>query len=285
MLAQILKENTMRLGGPLFQPYEDPDSWIAALRPWGYTAAYAPQIPDGFTPADFASAAGAAGIRIAEVGVWNNPLSTDEAARRSAIAKCQEKLALAEELGAGCCVNTAGSRAPEWAGPHPDNLSAETFDLIVVTVREIIDAVKPLRTVYALETMPWIYPHSVESYVRLLEAIDRPAFGVHFDPVNLINSPERYFNNAALIQDFVAALGSHIKSVHAKDILLHSRLTTHLDEVQPGLGTLDYRTLLRTLDPLGPELPIMLEHLKTAEEYAQAASYVRGIAAEVGVQV
>jgi len=275
----------MRLGGPVFQPYHDPDSWIAALRSCGYTAAYAPQIPDGFTPADFAHAADAANIRIAEVGVWNNPLCRDEDVRRAAIAKCQEKLALADELGAACCVNIAGSRGAEWAGPHPDNLAAETFDLIVVTVREIIDSVKPRRTVYALETMPWIYPNSVESYVRLLEAIDRPAFGVHFDPVNLINSPERYFDNAALIQEFVAALGPHIKSVHAKDTLLHSRLTTHLDEVQPGLGALDYRTLLRTLDPLGPDLPIMLEHLKTAEEYTQAASYVRGIAAEVGVNV
>jgi sugar phosphate isomerase/epimerase len=275
----------MRLGGPIFQPYHDPEGWITALRSCGYTAAYAPQIPDGFRAADFVSAADAAGIRIAEVGVWNNPLSEDEATRRAAIAKCQEKLALADELGAACCVNIAGSRGPAWDGPHPDNLSAETFDLIVVTVREIIDAVKPARTIYALETMPWSYPHSVESYVRLLEAIERPVFGVHFDPVNLINSPERYFNNAALIQDFVAALGPHIKSVHAKDTLLHSRLTTHLDEVQPGLGALDYRTLLRALDPLGPDLPIMLEHLKTAEEYAQAASYVRGIAAEVGVQV
>jgi sugar phosphate isomerase/epimerase len=275
----------MRLGGSIFQPYHDPDSWIAALRSWGYTAAYAPLIPDGFTPADFAGAADAANIRIAEVGVWNNPLCEDDATRRAAIVKCQEKLALADELGAACCVNIAGSRGPECAAPHPDNLAAQTFDLIVVTVREIIDAVKPQRTFYALETMPWSFPNSVESYVRLLEAIDRPAFGVHFDPVNLINSPERYFNNAGLIQDFVAALGPHIKSVHAKDTLLHSRLTTHLDEVQPGLGALDYRTLLRALDPLGPDLPIMLEHLKTAEEYAQAASYVRGIAAEVGVQV
>jgi hypothetical protein len=63
----------MALGGPIFQPYHDPDSWIAALRSCGYTAAYAPQIPDGFIPADFAGAADAANIRIAEVGVWNNP--------------------------------------------------------------------------------------------------------------------------------------------------------------------------------------------------------------------
>ena len=32
----------MRLGGPLFQNFFDPDSWIAALRERGYRAAYCP---------------------------------------------------------------------------------------------------------------------------------------------------------------------------------------------------------------------------------------------------
>ncbi len=65
------------------------------------------------------------------------------------------------------------SRNPaKWDGPHPDNFSRDTFDLIVQSTREIIDAVKPQRTFYALETMPWIFPSSPDEYLELIKAID-----------------------------------------------------------------------------------------------------------------
>ncbi len=275
----------MRLGAPVFEPYDHPDAWIAAVRRRGYRAAYCPVKTDAddATIRAYARAAEAADIVIAEVGAWSNPLSPDAATRAAAIAKCQAGLALADAIGARCCVNIAGSRGPKWDGPHPADLTPETFDLIVQTVREIIDAVKPTRTFYTLEPMPWMYPDSADSYLALIAAIDRPQFAVHLDIVNLVNSPQRYFANAGLIRECAAKLGPWIKSCHAKDILLADRLTVHLDEVRPGLGGLDYRTLLRELNALDPDLPLMLEHLPGQEEYDQAAAYVRAVAQEVGV--
>lgn len=271
----------MRLGGPLFETYTDPDSWIAALKRLNYSAAYCPQIPEGSSVADFANAANKANIVIAEVGAWhNNPLHRDDAVRREAIRQIQMKLALADEIVANCCVNVAGSRGDRWDGPYADDLTQDTFDLIVETVREIIDAVKPTRTFFTLETMPWLYPDSTASYVRLVEAIDRPSFAVHFDPVNLISSPQLFFNHTALIQQFVSALGSHIKCVHIKDIVLRPTLTTHLDEVRPGAGTLNYPALLQTLHSLGLDLPLMLEHMTDPNDYVLAAAFVRQTAAQ-----
>lgn len=277
----------MRLGAPVFDPYQDPATWIAALQRRGYRAAYCPLKPDADDAMirAYARAAAAADIVIAEVGAWSNPLSPDEATRAAAIAKCQAGLALADAIGARCCVNIAGSRGPKWDGPHPADLTPETFDLIVQTVREIIDAVKPTRTFYTLEPMPWMYPDSADSYLALLRAIDRPQFAVHLDIVNLINSPQRYFANADLIRECVAKLGPWIKSCHAKDIALADRLTVHLDEVRPGLGGLDYRTLLRELDALDPDLPLMLEHLPGQADYDAAAAYVRTVAKEMEVRL
>ena len=57
----------------------------------------------------------------------------------------------------------------------------------------------------------------------------------------------------------------------------------HLDEVRPGLGSLDYRTFLRELDKLDPDTPLLLEHLPAEEEYALAARYVRSVAQEIGI--
>jgi sugar phosphate isomerase/epimerase len=277
----------MRLGGPVFAERADPAGWIAELQRRGYSAAYCPvnSQDDPATVRAFAEAAQEAGVVIAEVGAWSNPLSPDEEVRRAALAHCQEQLALADEVGALCCVNIAGSRGQQWDGPHPANQTSETFDLIVETVRTIIDAVRPERTFYTLEPMPWMYPDSADSYVRLIEAIDRERFAAHLDPVNLVCSPQRYFGNGDLIRECFAKLGPYVKSCHAKDITLSGKLTVHLDEVRPGLGDFDYRVYLRELDKLGPDTVLMLEHLQAEEDYTLAADYVRSVAAEVGVAI
>ena len=273
----------MRLGGPVFGDVSTPELWIAALTECGYRAAYCPVAHDSPQIEAYAQAAIDADIMIAEVGAWSNPLSSDTETRRKAIAYCQQQLALADRVGALCCVNISGSRGDPWDGPHPDNLTDGTFNLIVETTREIIDAVQPHRAFYTLETMPWMYPDSAASYAALIQAIDRPQFAAHLDPVNLINSPSLYFNNAALLRDCFAALGPVLKGCHAKDILLASRLTTHLDEARPGLGGLDYRVFLTEMAKLPDDTPLMLEHLPNAEEYALAAEFVRTIAAELGL--
>ena len=275
----------LRLGGPIFEKYDGPDNWIQALKKLGYSAAYCPvdanEKDDVLTA--YADAAKKADIIIAEVGAWSNPLSPDDKTRREALTKCRRQLALADRIGAKCCVNISGSRAEQWDGPSPKNLTEETFDMIVQTTRSIIDDVKPTRTYYTLETMPWAYPDSADSYLRLLKAIDRKHFAVHFDPVNFVCSPQRFFNNGELIREFFKKLGPHIKSCHAKDIVLHPKLTTHLDEIRPGLGGLDYAAFLKELSNL-PDTPLMLEHLSNEEEYRLAAEYIRSIAQKTGLQ-
>ena len=281
----------MRLGGPLFEPVETPGQWVSALRKEGYRAAYCPK-PLLAWPLDeklcraYSDAARGAGVVIAEVGAWSNPISTDDAERQKALELCRQRLALAEAVGARCCVNISGSRGPKWDGPHRENLTPATFDLIVESVRAIIDAVRPTRTCYALETMPWALPDSADSYLALLQAIDRKACAVHLDPVNLVNCPARYYATGALIRDCCAKLGPWIRSCHAKDILLREKLTVHLEEVVPGQGGLDYPVFLQELSKLDPDTPLMLEHLKEAGEYRAAAEHIRAVAkaAEVAIE-
>jgi len=282
--ATRTKTLSLRLGGPTFEKYNDPDAWVSVVKRLGYSAAYCPvkaEAEDSVVNA-YAQAARKANIIIAEVGAWSNPISPDEKTRSAAQEKCRRQLALADRIGARCCVNITGSRGEKWDGPSPENLTEETFNMIVETTRSIIDDVKPTRTYFTLETMPWAYPDSPDSYLRLLKAMDRKHFAVHLDPVNLVCSPQRYFGNGRLIRELFEKLGPYIKSCHAKDILLHPELTTHLDEVRPGLGGLDYATFLKELSKI-PDTPLMLEHLKGAEEYRQAAEHVRGVAKKVGL--
>ena len=276
----------MRLTAALFGRFDDADKWVAALKAKGYRAAgWLPDNGDGLLAGEFAAAARAADIVIGEICAWCSPISDDEGKRREAVAYCQRQLAVAERVQARCCVNVGGSRGEPFNGPHKDDLTDDTFDLIVQTVRQIIDAVKPKATFYTLETMPWMYPDSTKSCLRLIKAVDRKAFAIHYDPVNLINSPERYWSNGKGIREFCRKQGPHIRACHAKDILLQPKLTVHLDEVRPGLGNLDYRTFLRELDRLDGDIPVAVEHLGSEQEFDLGVDYIRCVAAEVGVRV
>jgi len=277
----------MRLGGPIFIEDYDSEQWALAHRELGYSAAYAPAIDakDESSIKEYIHSSQKHNLIIAEVGAWSNPISKEDETRKNAITHCQERLSFADRMGALCCVNIAGSRGEKWDGPYADNLTEDTFALIVDTVREIIDAVKPSRTFYTLETMPWVFPDSVDNYLRLIRAIDRKSFAVHLDPVNLINSPSRYFQNGDMIAECFAKLGPYIKSCHAKDIIMGTHLTVHLDEVRPGLGAVEYKVFLQQLSRISKDTPLMLEHLSNAQDYILAAQYIRQIASNEGITI
>jgi hypothetical protein len=146
------KRKGIRLGGPLFAKWETPDEWALLHQQLGYAAALCPctsKDPEEKVQA-YQAACRRHDLVIAEVGAWSNPLSPDPTARAEAVHNCMEQLELAERIGACCCVNISGSRGEQWDGPHVDNLTAETFDMIVQTTRTIIDGVKPERTY-----LPW----------------------------------------------------------------------------------------------------------------------------------
>ena len=105
--------------------------------------------------------------------------------------------------------------------------------------------------------MGWALPDSPDSYLRMIKAIDRPAFGVHLDPCNLVNSPERFYRNTDLLNECFDKLGRWIVSCHAKDLVWKVEMNVHFAEVPPGSGKLDYGTFLRRLAALDHEVPLL----------------------------
>ena len=136
----------------------------------------------------------------------------------------------------------------------------------------MIDAVKPKQTTFTIEMMGWNLPDGPDEYLRLIKAVDRPAFAVHMDVCNGINSPRRFYRNAEFIRECFAKLGKWIVSCHAKDLAFIPEMNVHFKEVIPGTGQIDYATYLRELSRLAVDAPLMLEHLQTAEEYDAGAT-------------
>lgn len=178
----------MRLGANGF-PYETPEQWLQRVKELNTSTVTAPiscQDPPELKRT-YRQLIQTHRLSVGEVGIWRNSLSPDPQERKAALEFSKGQLMLAEELGAGCCVNIAGARGQIWSGYYPENYSADAYALLVDTVREIVDSVKPSRTFYTIEPMQWMHPDSPDDYLKLLQDIDRDSVGVHLDYVNMIN--------------------------------------------------------------------------------------------------
>jgi len=276
----------LRLGAPIFLKSEDPRELAREHRRLGYSAAYCPSVTPGDTVKahEIEKAFAAENVVIAEVGAWVNMLDPDPERRRSNLRTVTERLAVADQVGARCCVDISGSYHPKvWYAPHPDNLSQRFFDATVENCRRLIDEVKPKRTKMTLEIMGWSLPDGPDSYLKLIKAIDRKAFGVHLDVCNAINSPALFYRSGEFIAECFRKLGPYVASCHAKDLDWPIEMNVHFVEVIPGRGQVDYRSYLSQLSKLN-DVPLMLEHLKTAEEYEEAKKYIQKVAQELGLQ-
>lgn len=276
----------VRLGAPVFDAPQDPEGLALAHRKLGYRAAYCPNVglSDKDRIRDLAAAFAKHDVVIAEVGRWNNLLDADAAKREANMKAVIDGLALADAIGARCCVNIAGSYSEKaWFGPHPKNFSAEFFDAVVENARKIIDAVKPTRAKLAWEMLGWAMPDSADRYVKMVKAIDRPQFGVHLDPCNAINCPEKFYDTTALLNECFDKLGAWIISCHAKDLTWDIEMNVHFREVPVGAGALDYTTYLKRLAGLKQDAPLMIEHMKGADEFDRCRKRIFEVGAAAGI--
>ncbi|MDE0361820.1 MAG: TIM barrel protein, partial [Rhodospirillaceae bacterium] len=271
----------MRLGAPFAaevfaEETDDPAALAKGHRAKGYGAAFCPEIslkdPGHIRAVETAFAA--EDVLIAELhGLTSfeeagNLIDPDSEKRAAWHEHLCERFAQADEVGARCFLEMPGTCDPNsFYMPHPNNLTDECRDMIVERVREVIDAVRPRRTKFALEMMPFIHPSDPDSYVALLKAVDRESFGVHLDPVNILNSPDRCFNNGKLIKECFDKLGGAILSCHVKDVtLLPAAFPIGIEQCRTGTGLVDYRTYLSELNRLPPDTPLLTEPMPGMQE-------------------
>jgi sugar phosphate isomerase/epimerase len=273
---------------------DDPELLAQECKRLGYRAAYCPPTKPGDTVRIKAirDAFAKVDIVIAEMGAWRNLMTPDLAARKANLEYVTGQMAVADEVGARCCVDITGSfDAATLSGPHPKNYSQEFIDGTVENCRKIIDAVKPKRSKYAVEMKGCNFPEGPDDYLKLIKAVDRPALGVHIDICNIVNNPSRYYNNTALIKETFSKLGKWTVSCHAKDLIWVPQVNLNFEETVPGRGGIktahipgiDYAAYIQEIVKVGA--PLMLEHLKSAEEYREGAEYIRKVAGSLKIEV
>lgn len=214
-------------------------------------------------------------LLIAEVGIWRNAIAADEAERKANLEYSIGQLRLADYIGARCCVNVAGACGARWDGGYRENFSKEMRDRTVGMIRTIIDEAAPSDTYFTLEPMPWMIPTSPEDYLRLMEEVDRDRFAVHMDIINMINAPDRYFFAGEFLEKTFSLLGDRIRSCHLKDVQLKQEYTFQLRECACGEGSFPLEKYAELAHKANPDMPMIIEHLGSDEEYAASMEYVK----------
>ena len=214
-------------------------------------------------------------LLIAEVGIWRNAISFDEDERKECLKYSIDQLALADRIGARCCVNVAGAAGKIWDGGYKENFSKEMWDRTVKMIQTVIDEVKPVNTYFSLEPMPWMIPTSPEEYLHLIEDVARDRFAVHMDIINMINCPERYFFQEEFLERTFSLLGDKIRSCHLKDVFLREDFTFQLVECACGKGAYNIEKYAELATKADPDMPLILEHLDSDDKYIQSLAYVK----------
>lgn len=278
----------MRLGLSSPLQHTDAKEWAQRLENLGCKSVNFPipyNAPEN-TIADYVDAAREHDLLIAEVGIWKNVFATDFKEREEARTFAVGQLRMADEIGAKCCVNTAGTYGgPIWDGGYPENLTKECWGLTVGYIQQLIDEVNPQKVKFSLEPMPWMIPTSPDECLKLLHDVDRKAFGIHLDVINMVNCPYRYFHIDDFVQECFDKLGDRVLSCHLKDVRLTQKLTFMLEETTCGKGVLNIEQYGRLINACDEEMPVIIEHLNTDEEYIESLSYVIGRMKGAGIPV
>lgn len=267
----------MKLGINSTFQHHDARQWASQLHELGCKSAVFPVTAHAEEAViqQYVEAAQEFDLTIAEVGIWKNMLSPDPLERRQVLDFSVAQLKLADRINARCCVNVTGAKGPIWDGPYKENFSCQTWKEAVSTIQEIIDRAAPTKTDFTIEPMPWMYPTDPDEYLALIDAVNRPHFGVHMDLANMISSPKRYFFHEKFIDECFDKLGPFIRSCHIKDIRLDKSYTVHLKETFCGDGALNLEHYAQRIQLLDPDMPVLIEHLHSEEEYRESLNYVK----------
>ncbi len=208
----------------------------------------------------------------------------DETVRRQAVRVLTAAIKLHKELGARETHTGPGSLNPRSAwGPHPYNWTSQAKEQLIKSLREVAPVAEDCGVYVGLEGHVLVTLNSAETMREVLQAVGSPRVRCAFDAVNWITLDTIYDTGRA-INRMADALEGLAISAHAKDVMIEDRLVTHLSECPAGTGLLDYDVLLRRLEAMDPELPLVVEHC-TSEDLPRISEFLHARCAELGITV
>jgi sugar phosphate isomerase/epimerase len=224
-----------------------------------------------------------------EVGTYRNPLHPDPVIRAGYIKECIQNMEACERVGCRSIGVTAGSRyMPNMAAannfaPDPENWSLESWRMTVDYFKQVLNATKGSKTGLGIEAIATTMLDTPISHTRMMEDLADDRVCVVFDPTNSIHLMN-YWHTTEMLTECFDMWGERIVNLHGKDCYLEPRMQSAVvREVTPGLGTMDYETILRRLSRL--KWPRSITPEIGNSEWPATYAHIRKVAARVGVKI
>ncbi len=204
-----------------------------------------------------------AGLGVAQANGWYESLvNPDETLRVEGIKGMQALCRYGVVLGAESVYIRPGSLNPKgfWYG-HPDNHTAETFDRLVDSVRQVCKVAEAEGVKLAIEGHVLTTLDTPARVRDLLDAAASPALKFNMDPVNFTGTVRDAHDTSCVINALFDLLSQDVIAGHAKDCALAEAQVMQIHEVVIGTGTMNYELFLRRFIETCPEAYFIIEHL------------------------
>lgn len=203
------------------------------------------------------------GVRCAQAnGMYERLIDADPARRAEGVRGHQALTRLGRIFGAHCVYVRPGSRNPRghwWH--HPDNHTAEAFDTLVASCRQVARTAEEEGMTLAIEGHVSSTLDTPQRARDLLDAVGSPALKFSMDPVNFVGTVADAHDPSRVLNALFDLMARDTVILHAKDCRIQDGHVVHIDEVLLGEGTMPYELLLRRLAHEVPDAWLLIEHL------------------------
>ncbi|MCX6017102.1 MAG: TIM barrel protein [Chloroflexi bacterium] len=224
------------------------------------------------------------GVRCAQAnGMYERLIDADPLLRAEGVRGHQSLTRLGRVFGAHCVYVRPGSRNSRghwWH--HPANHTAEAFDVLVASCKQIARTAEEEGMTLAIEGHVSSTLDTPQRARDLLDAVGSPALKFSMDPVNFIGTVVDAHDPSRVLNALFDLMVRDTVILHAKDCRLQDGHVVHIDEVLLGDGTMNYELLLTRLVREAPQAWLLIEHLPD-EKIPAARAAIAAAADRCGV--
>jgi sugar phosphate isomerase/epimerase len=220
-----------------------------------------------------AVAARQAEFRVDAVGCYMNPLRMDDADVTGATLADWTTLVanMAMMNGVERIVCWSGTMSKMLGAPSLINGEEETFNNLFITLHGLLERVRGLPVRIILEPFTAHVLKDARTCVRMAQKFPGGEVKIVLDAANIV-PPLEYAERDARVLEFVTEAAPTVGLIHIKD--LGRDPSGHRAFLPAGQGTLAFGPYLRAISQYVPEVPVILEQLRTVDEMRIARSFI-----------
>lgn len=211
------------------------------------------------------------GIDIAILSCYINMIHPDLTTRQANINKFKKYLSVARSFGADMVATETGCVDAEIHYTE-NNFSDEAFEMVVKSVKELVDHAEKVGMIVAIEGGKNHPIHTPERMKELIDRVNSKNMQVVLDVTNYL-MPNTYQNQRDIIDSSFALFGSELVAIHLKDFIVKNGI---IEPVAIGTGEMDFEYLLEKVNKEKPFLNLIMEETKE-KDVSKSIKYLNSL--------